>query len=188
MKISHYLSLFFLLTFVLTGCGGNEAAGPPEIRYGEDVCEQCQMIISEPRFAAAYVTEAGEFRRFDDIGEMYLYAADRGERVRTFWVHDFHSESWLETESATFVHNPALSTPMGWGVAAFADEGEAEAYQAEEGGTLFSAAALQAEVEEGKLRPEGMGMSGMPDAHEDHSDHDHDGEMDGAMLAPSSDK
>lgn len=189
-----HLRLLLLVATVLVACGGGGVEGPPEIRYGEDVCEQCQMIISEPRFAAAYVTEEGDFRRFDDIGEMFLYAADNGEPVRTFWVHDFHSEKWLETGGVTFVHNPTLTTPMGWGVAAFADRSEAEAYQAAEGGTLLSAAALQADVEAGDLRPEGMGMSGMPDggthAHEDHdhAGHTHDGEMDAPSLTPGTDQ
>jgi len=190
MKIDRYLFLLIVLAVVLAACGGNEAEGPPEIRYGEDTCVQCQMIINEPRFAAAYVTEEGEFRRFDDIGEMFLYAADSGESVRTFWVHDFHSESWLETEGATFVHNPDLTTPMGWGVAAFTEESEAGAYQAAEGGTLLTASALQEQVVAGDLRPAGMGMSGMSGGHEnhDHSNHDHEGEMDGTMLTPSAEQ
>ena len=179
-----HLLLLFLPIIGLVACGGNSAEGPPEIRYGQDVCEQCQMIISEPRFAAAYVTDDGDYHRFDDIGEMFLYATDRGETVRTFWVHDFHSEEWLETGDATFVHNPELTTPMGWGIAAFADRSAAEAYRATEGGTLLSATALQAEVKAGDLRPAGMDMSRMPDgsthAHEghDHADDIHHGEMD----------
>lgn len=171
------LSLLLLLSLFLAACGGGTVEGPPEIRYGEDACDQCQMIISEPRFAAAYVTEAGEFRRFDDTGEMFLYAADGGEAVRTFWVHDFHSEAWLEADAATFVHNPEQQTPMGWGVVAFAEESAAEAYEAEAGGKMLTATELQEQIEGGELLPEGM--AGHNGAGHAHAGHDHEGEAGG---------
>lgn len=182
MKLNAFsIALLSLLALFLAGCGGT-AEGPPEIRYGEDACDQCQMIISEPRFAAAYVTEDGEFRRFDDFGEMFLYAAEREEAVRTFWVHDFDSKEWLEVDSATFVHDPELVTPMGWGIAAFADESAAETYHAENGGTVLTAAAFQEQVESGNLMPKGMGMSGTDHNH-DHADHGHAAEHEmGAMT------
>lgn len=154
-----------LLAVLLAACGGaDDADGPPEIRYGQDVCEQCKMIISEPRFASAYATEAGDVRRFDDIGEMFLYAGERAENVRAFWVHDFSSEKWIEASSATFVHDSGLSTPMGWGIAAFADREAASAYVEDHGGDLFSYDALREQVENGSLTP--PGMTG--------HDHDHD--------------
>ena len=44
--------LLLLLAWLLAGCGGaEEVVAPPEIRYGEDVCTMCNMLISEPRFA-----------------------------------------------------------------------------------------------------------------------------------------
>lgn len=173
MKGIRYLLLGVLLALLLAACqGGDGALGPPEIRYGEDVCDQCNMIISEPRFAAALATEAGEFRRFDDIGEMFLYAHGGEEAVRAFWVHDFHAEEWIEADSAMFVHDSALMTPMGWGVAAFADAAEAQAYQAESGGALLSYAELREQVAQGELMPQGMGM-GM--SSHNHDGHGHDG-------------
>ena len=68
------LILFFLiLSVAAVACGGAADDGviePPEIRYGEDICEVCGMIISEARFAAACVTTDGEGHPFDGIGEM----------------------------------------------------------------------------------------------------------------------
>ncbi|HSM55463.1 MAG TPA: nitrous oxide reductase accessory protein NosL [Candidatus Sulfomarinibacteraceae bacterium] len=160
------ITLVLLFAIFLAACGGaDDAAGPPEIRYGEDVCDQCNMIINEPRFAAAYVTEPGETRRFDDLGEMFLYAHDQDEAVRAFWVHDLHSEEWLEADNASYVYNPELVTPMGWGVAAFDSQSDAEAYQEENGGTLLSYTKLQEQIVRGELQPQRMGAV---------DDHDHE--------------
>jgi copper chaperone NosL len=153
MKHRWLLSGLFLSLLVLVACGGGAAEAPPEIRYGEDVCDQCHMIISEPAFATAYVSEDGATRRFDDIGEMFLYIAESGEAVREAWVHDFDDESWLKTDEATYVHDPALMTPMGWGLAAFRSAEQAQAYQAQNGGALYSLTELQTTIEAGKIHP-----------------------------------
>ena len=64
--------LLLLIVSLLLGCVSNlDPSEPPEVHYGEDVCDACNMIISEPRFAAAYYTEDGAVRRFDDIGDMW---------------------------------------------------------------------------------------------------------------------
>ncbi len=118
-----------LLTLLLLGsvaCSqyGNTAE-PPQIIYGQDVCDRCNMIISEEKYAAAYWTEAGEARRFDDIGGMMAYLYDKPEAVASYWVHDFASGAWLAAEGATFVLAEDLMTPMGFGIVAFAEEAQA---------------------------------------------------------------
>ncbi|MDT8306672.1 MAG: nitrous oxide reductase accessory protein NosL [Anaerolineae bacterium] len=151
------VSVSLLLALVLAGCStGDDAPGPPEIQYGVDVCDECNMIINEPRFAAAYHSEAGETRRFDDIGEMFLYAEEQGEAVQSDWVHDFNSEEWLKADSATFVYDPDLMTPMGWGIAAFAAETDATAYHDEHGATVLSYTELREQVLRGEIMPQGM--------------------------------
>lgn len=156
---SHLLlvSVWLLLALVLAGCSpGDDVASPPEIRYGVDVCDYCNMIINEPRFAAAYYSEAGETRRFDDIGEIFLYAEEQGEAVESYWVHDFHSEDWVKADSATFAYDPDLMTPMGWGIAAFASESDATAYHDEHGATILSYTELREQVLRGEIMPQGM--------------------------------
>jgi copper chaperone NosL len=156
MKRHAFSCALALLVILLVGCQASDLSGPPQIRYGEDVCDQCNMIINEPRFAAAYVSEDGDTRRFDDIGEMFLYANDNNETVRTYWVHDYEDESWLEADGATYVHSSELMTPMGWALAAFSGEEEALAFSADRDGTVMTFDALRAGVLNGELMPQGM--------------------------------
>lgn len=140
------LLLALLVTASLSlSCGrGPDLSRPPEIRYGEDVCDQCRMIISEARFAAAYVTAAGDTRRFDDIGDMLAYMGDRHEDVAAIWVHDYETEAWLRAEEAHYVVSEHVHTPMGHGIVAFADDARAEAFAAEVGGQVAAWPELQA--------------------------------------------
>jgi copper chaperone NosL len=50
------------LIFLAACNSGPELDEPPEIRYGEDTCSRCLMIINEARYAASYVTGTGEVR------------------------------------------------------------------------------------------------------------------------------
>ncbi len=146
-----FLSVWAVL--VLASCGGGvDVAQPPEIAYGQDVCDRCNMIISEEKFAAAYWTEAGEARRFDDIGGMLAYVQDTGEEVATYWVHDVVTGEWLRADEATFVVDSGLATPMGFGVAACADPAQAEALAyGQERATVLDFAELLAALAAGTL-------------------------------------
>jgi copper chaperone NosL len=121
------LAIIFMLAFLLlAGCGQSANTDePPEIAYGQDVCDRCGMIISEEKFAAAYWTEAGEARRFDDIGGMLAYITEESEDAASYWVHDFAGGEWIRAEEAFYLLDSELMTPMGFGIAAFANEDQA---------------------------------------------------------------
>ncbi len=133
-----------LFTLILVGVftlgcqSGVQLDKPPDMRYGVDVCDQCRMIISEARFAAAYVTREGETRRFDDVGGMLLFHNERQEEVAVFWVHDYETEEWLKADQAFFVMSDALTTPMGFGIVAFADKARAEELAAQTQGMVMT--------------------------------------------------
>ncbi|MBK8431978.1 MAG: nitrous oxide reductase accessory protein NosL [Chloroflexi bacterium] len=147
------LFLLIVLTLLQLACGrAPDLETPPEIVYGEDVCVECGMIISDPRFAAAYVTSAGDARLFDDIGDMLVYDQRMGEAVHAYWVHDLHSEAWARAETATFVTQSNLNTPMGWGIVAFATAEDARLYVQASGGMMTTLAELQAAVANGSLK------------------------------------
>lgn len=132
------LLLFFLAILLLVACGSEiDFDAPPDIVYGEDVCERCSMIINEARYAAAYVTEDGQAHRFDDIGGMLAYNAELADDVVVFWVHDFDSEEWLRADEAHYVKGDHM-TPMGFGIIAFAGRDRAAAWAAEQGGMVMA--------------------------------------------------
>lgn len=139
LKLSSLL-LFALLLIAVTACGG--AAGdeptPPAIHYGEDICEFCGMIISEERYAAAYVTRDGQGRIFDDVGDMVQAHLQRQEDVAAFFVHDHETRDWIRAETAYFVLSPDLPTPMLSGLAACAAPEQAADLAAELGGEVFT--------------------------------------------------
>ena len=103
----------------------------PEIAYGEVLCEQCGMIITEESHAAAYRLPDGTLKPFDDLGDMVVYHRINGEDVHLFWVHDFNSGEWMHADHAYFVATESLVTPMGHGIAAFESESEAIEFSGE---------------------------------------------------------
>ena len=128
---------------LLAACGGSAEARPPTIRYGQDVSEH-GMIISDPRFAAAALPERGEAILFDDIGELLKYRQAHPQQYRELYVNDYAAKEWLTAERAWYLLSPAIRSPMGWGLAAFADEASARAAQGERGGAVLTWSELQA--------------------------------------------
>ncbi len=124
-----WLALLSLLAgLLLVSCSADpDLDEPPDIRYGEDTCDRCQMIINEARYAAAYVTADGETRRFDDIGGMVAYNGEMAEDAAVYWVHDFETEAWLKADEAVYVKSDH-PTPMGFGVLAFASREQAQTW------------------------------------------------------------
>jgi copper chaperone NosL len=124
------------LAWGAAACARSEKLAPPVVRYGEDVCSACGMIVSEEPHAAAAAVDPGdgraETRIYDDIGCM---VRDGGAaRFLARWVHDLEDARWIAADSAAFVSNERLQTPMGSGVAAFATRARADDYAAREGG------------------------------------------------------
>lgn len=123
------LLVLVTLLALMTACGGGAETfdEPPEILFGQDVCSNCNMIISEANFASAYWTTGGEARRFDDMGEMLEYIHSNPEEIASTWVHDVNTAEWLRAEDAWIVMNAGLMTPMGTGIVAVANEEDARA-------------------------------------------------------------
>jgi copper chaperone NosL len=118
--------VLIILALVVACQSPVDLSQPPEIHYGEDMCTECGMIISEPRFAAAYYTVDGDARRFDDIGGMASHHAEQQEEVAQFWIHDYDTEEWIIADQAFFVMSDQLHTPMDFGVVAFSDQAHAQ--------------------------------------------------------------
>ena len=172
--MKHYLTLLFMLfvLFVsLTACAetANVEPTPPAIHYGEDICEACGMIISDARYAAAYITADGEGRTFDEVAGMIITHLDKQEDVVAFFVHDYQTQDWIRGETATYVLSSDLVTPMALGLIAFDSTTNATEFMTQSGsGQLFSFEEVLAHYEMNN----GMDMSSetMPDMEHTHDD------------------
>lgn len=140
MKRLERTALILMLVGLAASCAPRSSeVGPPEIAYGQDICETCGMIISDARFAAATAMEDGSVLKFDDIGDMMRYHATRPNLlVQAWFVHDNPSETWVVAQNATFVLSPGIASPMGHGLAAFADPAAATRYAVEIGGEVLA--------------------------------------------------
>ena len=141
-------TLSCLLSLLIVGCQAPRADQPPQIRYGEETCAFCGMLISEERFAAALTSVTGDTESFDDVGCLLhiLTRPDRsGARV---WVHDYRSGRWLEAPHAVFVHGDDVPTPMGGGLLAFSTQEAAEQFAREVHGTVLRFDQLSSTMEE----------------------------------------
>ena len=121
---------------LLAACDKDNPDTPPNITYGVSVCADCDMIISDERYASATIAadERGHPTPllFDDIGDQIKYEAANAElHVLSRWVHDHATRQWIRAESASYVRSSALHTPMASGIAAFASRPAAEAARAE---------------------------------------------------------
>lgn len=106
------------------GCGGDEL---PNIRYGNDACARCRMIINDDRFAAAITLPSGESLKFDDIRCLIDYLEAENTAGAHHWVRGYQSQQWVSADEAYFVYGPKLQTPMASGMAAVNTQQEAEA-------------------------------------------------------------
>jgi copper chaperone NosL len=165
--VSRFTLPTLLLALLLAACGPKITADePPEIAYGQDLCDHCGMIIDESRFAASYVTPTGEVRRFDTISDMLAYHQEAQEEVFVFWVHDYHTETWLKADEAFFVQSDNIVTPMGIGLVATADRGQADALVTEFGGTVMAFDVVLAQSQTGAMNHEPQ--PARPVVHEPH--------------------
>lgn len=128
--------LTFAVLVLLAACDDDDPNAPPAIAYGVTPCAECDMIISDERYAAATIIADSRGRpeplAFDDIGDQIDYESSHsGLTILSRWVHDHTTHEWLRAEEATYVRSPALHTPMASGIAAFASRDAAEAAKAD---------------------------------------------------------
>jgi copper chaperone NosL len=111
----------------LTGCGAPKFE-PVEIA-AEDMCAFCKMAISEKQYAAEFLNRDGDVFKFDDIGCMANYIAEKkaGDSIAAYYVVDFDSKQWLKAEGSSLIASTNFHTPMGGGMVAFKDQSRAEA-------------------------------------------------------------
>ena len=115
-----------IVTVMVSGCG---AGGKPVDIFPEDACSNCRMAISNHRFAAEIISDAGEVFKFDDIGCMVLFRATHDEvKIAAMYVKDYGTKEWAVCEQAVVLETDT-NTPMGSGMVAFSDSSGALEFQ-----------------------------------------------------------
>lgn len=107
-----------LLSWALA-CGSGPATGPVEPHWNRDVCERCNMALSDRRYAAQLRDAEGQVHFFDDIGCALLWSDEQlgGEaRPSEFWVRDRSGQRWIDAFRARY--RPGEQTPMDFGFGA----------------------------------------------------------------------
>ncbi len=121
-----------LIGLTLTGCGSETNDGPPAIRYGDSMCIECGMIISDERFATATIVEGdrgNEPLLFDDFNCQMIFESKHTDlAIVDRWSHDHGSNAWLHMADAWFVQSDQLHTPMASNIASFATQEDATAF------------------------------------------------------------
>jgi copper chaperone NosL len=150
---------------------GCEDDGPPTVRYGQEGCAHCRMIVNDDRFAAALVTPAGDALKFDEVCCLVDYLAANPNAAKAEWVRGYRSGQWHDPRQALFVHGPRLQTPMGSGLAAVPTREQADALAAELNGRVLRYDELPAFLKDQQAAA-AKAAPGGPCCHEHADDHD----------------
>lgn len=129
--------LMFLTTVLAVAVSGCGTDGPPVVRFGQEACSHCRMIVSDDRFAATARTPAGDSLKYDDVCCLVDHAASDPERMTRRWVRGYQSGRWHEADTMHFVYGPTLQTPMGSGLAAVETQAEADTLATAWGGRVL---------------------------------------------------
>ena len=95
---------------------------PRPLIAGTDACDFCRMTVSDTRFGGEIESKTGRIHTFDSLeclASFYVDASSRGD-VRGAWVTDFESGRFLVADSAVFIVNGRVNSPMGRSLIALA--------------------------------------------------------------------
>jgi copper chaperone NosL len=119
-------NIAFLLLFLvaLSACKRSEEwpPAPVKIQLGETFCAQCKMIVSDERYGAQLFERGKPVEVFDDYGCFLMRRGANDSNQRVAYVRSFEDTKWVREEQALFVVSKNISSPMGYGIAAFPEK------------------------------------------------------------------
>ena len=149
----YYFMFFTMLSLMLSACTGEQDTGPAEVRWDQNTCERCRMMLSDRNFSAQvrYFPEAKSSKvvKFDDIGCAILWLNEQkwnDDPKTEIWVTAHNNGKWIDARKATYIHNQI--SQMGYNLGAQAE--------AEKGGLNFAEAKQHIEQIENKNNMRGM--------------------------------
>jgi len=127
-SIIHKSAAIMLLSFFLISC----SVEPQPIQYGKEQCTFCKMTIADARFGCELLTKKGKVYKFDSNECMinYIVKNKTGEEtINSLLTSDYSSPGkFINARDAFFIINPAIQSPMGANLAAFAEKNTTEKY------------------------------------------------------------
>jgi len=121
-----YIIFFLIVTTIFVSCSKE----PVPIRFNEDECAYCQMIISDQRFGTELITNKGKIYKYDSIECLaaYLIEEKKGTNdLQSIWTIDFKfPEKFVNATDAWYLHSELLKSPMGLNLTSFTDKNSAE--------------------------------------------------------------
>ncbi len=119
----YYVFILATLTLLLSACSGEPETGPVEVKWDQNNCERCRMMLSDRNFAAQirYFPEGKRSKavKFDDIGCAVLWLKDqqwKDDPKTQVWVTDHRSGEWIDARKATYIRKN--NSPMGYDLGA----------------------------------------------------------------------
>jgi copper chaperone NosL len=132
MKVYIFTLMAFLI--IITACGNY----PEPIRYGEDNCAHCKMMITDEKYGAELVTDKGKIYKYDSIEcllEQLHNQTFKEDQIGSMWVIDFSNpQTLIDAKTAYYTKNDNFRSPMGLNVQAFQTEEDFNKFFSEDGG------------------------------------------------------
>lgn len=130
------LSILLILV-IMAGCSNEQSFEPVEIDPEVDVCEVCNMSLSNEAYVTQLFSKDGDVFLFDDIGCMFEYVEKdkqiARDNIEVEYVRDLKTLDWIEVDKAYYVYNPDFWTPMAFGIVSFESEEHAKEFVQEQG-------------------------------------------------------
>ncbi len=112
------------------------------IVFGKDACENCKMLIMDPKFGAVLTTQKGKNFKFDDLNCLASYIhqkAIQDESVFMISVMDFKNPgSAVDIKNALFVLSDKVKSPMASGIASFSERETYEEFISDSNGLVIT--------------------------------------------------
>jgi len=120
---NYYFMFFTMFSLMLSACTGEQETGPVEVKWDQNNCERCRMMLSDRNFAAQirYFPEnkRSGVVKFDDIGCAVLWLKKqqwKDDPETQIWVADHRSGEWIDARKATYIRKN--NSPMGYDLGA----------------------------------------------------------------------
>ena len=137
---------FVALVLILTSCN----VGPEAIDYGNDGCNFCKMTIVDKVHASEIVTKKGKVFKFDATECMINFMKDFDTSEIELYLSNNYTEPevLIDATKATFLISENIPSPMGAFLSAFKNKTDAEKFQKEKGGKLYTWETLLAHLKD----------------------------------------